>query len=341
VAAEQIKGGWSVNMINNPAQKIQNLRAMHVPNERDEEVKKHLYRLFKVDSEGNRTPEPRRSVGGMETEGVALIEAAGGGKTTAIRVVLEEAPFLAPDPETGCPRVLEIQVPSPATLKSVGLAVLEAMGMDSISVNAREWEIWKVVKHRLGVMGISVLWLDEAHDLIMAQTATETEKTLRMIKSLMQGENAVILILSGTQRLSKIMSFDTQVSRRFTMIVPSDLQHGADEDNLSQMIGAYCDEVGLEARLCDGLTSRLITASRHRFGRAVETIIIAIECALWERAKNLHLDHFAEAWAMQEGCEPQANVFLSEHWRSLQIDKEAYEYEQARTLRHRKKLERA
>jgi hypothetical protein len=111
--------------------------------------------------------------------------------------------------------------------------------------------------------------------------------------------------------------------------------------NLSHMIDAYCGEVGLEARLCDGLTSRLITASRHRFGRAVETIINAIECALWQGATTLHLDHFADAWAMQEGCEPEANVFLSEHWLSLQIDKEADEYEQARTLRHRKKLERA
>jgi hypothetical protein len=31
-----------MNAIANPARKIQNLRAMHVPNERDVEVKKHI-----------------------------------------------------------------------------------------------------------------------------------------------------------------------------------------------------------------------------------------------------------------------------------------------------------
>ena len=225
-----------------PAHRVQMLRDMHVPNERDIMLAKHLTRLFAVDAEGNTTPVPTRYAAGKETRGIVVVEAAGGGKTTSIRKVLADAPFLQENPETGQPRYLEIQVPNPATLKSVGLAILHATGMTGVSEKTTSWEIWRVVRHRLGLMGISVLWLDEAQDLVMAQSANDTENTLRMIKSLMQGHHAVIPILSGTQRLAEMTSFDPQVSRRFTKIAPPDLEHGVHDENLHGLIEGYCDE---------------------------------------------------------------------------------------------------
>ncbi|MEI4263684.1 ATP-binding protein [Roseovarius sp. D0-M9] len=329
-----------MEFIANTAAKVQNLRTLHVPNQRDQEFKKQFYRLFKVDDVGNLTAVPCRFTAGRETRGITFIEEPGGGKTTTIRTFLQEAGFLATNPETGEPCYIEIQVPSPATLKSVGLTILAALDMEGVSVNAKEWEIWKVVKHRLGVKGISVLWLDEAQDLIMARSANETESSLRMLKSLMLGDNAVIPILSGTQRLAEMTTFDPQVSRRFTKIIPSDLQHGVDEDGLAQLIEYFCGEAGISTRHSTDLPARLITASRHRFGRAVENIINAIECALWEDSRVLTVEHFGEAWAMQEGCDPSANVFFSDHWLSIQLDKGAGEYEEARTRRQQKKLER-
>tara|TARA_R110002124_G_scaffold106160_2_gene257710 strand:+ start:6678 stop:7670 length:993 start_codon:yes stop_codon:yes gene_type:complete len=322
------------------AVRIQKLRKIYVPTERDHELKKHLYRLFEVDTQGEFTSAPCRYTAGRETRGVILIEEPGGGKTTAVRTILRDAEFLALNPETGKPRYLEIQVPSPATLKSVGLAILSALGMEYVAKDAREWQIWKTVSHRLRVEGISVLWLDEAQDLIMARSANETESSLRMIKSLMQGENAVIPILSGTRRLAEVSAFDPQVSRRFTKIMPSNLQHGVDEGGLLSLVDHYCEEANIKARADTDVMARLITASRHRFGRAIDTIINAIECALLEGDKILGIEHFAEAWAMQEACDPDANIFLSEYWLSIQLDKGAEEYEEARTKRQKKKLEK-
>lgn len=43
---------------------------------------------------------------------------------------------------------------------------------------------------------------------------------------------------------------------------------------------------------------------------------------------------------MQEGCDPSENVFLSDHWLSIQLDSGAAEYDAARTKRQMKKLER-
>ncbi|SEL05040.1 TniB protein, partial [Roseovarius nanhaiticus] len=251
-----------------------------------------------------------------------------------------EAEFLAQNPETGEPRYLEIQVPSPATLKSVGFAILAALGLEGLSPKTTEGQIWAAVRQRLSVAGIRVLWLDEAQDLIMARSANETENSLRMIKSLMQGDNAVIPVLSGTRRLGEVAAFDPQVSRRFTKIMPSNLQHGVDEAGLISLVEYYCNEAAIKARVDTDVMARLITASRHRFGRGIDTIINAIECALWEDDKTLRVDHFAEAWAMQEGCDPSANVFLSDHWLSINLDAGAEEYDESRTKRQKKKLER-
>lgn len=323
-----------------PAMQIRKLREMHVPNERDDEVRRHLYRLFQVDKDGKITSEPCRYAVGKETRGVVVIEPAGGGKTTAIRSVLKEAEFLGRNPDTGLSRYLEIQVPSPATNKSVGLAILEATGMTGVTERAKVWEIWKTVAHRLGLLDIKVLWLDEAHDLVLARSASETETTLRLLKTLMQGDHAVIPILSGTQRLAELTSFDPQVSRRFTKIVPPDLQHGYDDENLHGLIAAYCGQVNIQPRVPEDLTARLITASRFRFGRAIETTVNAIECALEAQSKTLDREHFAEAWAMQEGCAPDANIFEADDWLSIPIDQGASEYEEARSKRQRKKIER-
>lgn len=317
------------------------LRAMHVPNERDEAIGKQLLRLLQRDDTGCPLALPCRFTAEKETRGIAVIEPAGGGKTTAVRRVLQSIPALTQNLETGMPRYLELQVPSPATLKSVGFAILDALAMPAKSVNAKEWEIWNAVRHRLGLLGITVLWLDEAQDLLMSKSISETENSLRMIKSLMQGPNAVIPILSGTQRLAEIMRLDPQVSRRFTRIVPADLQHGVDEGSLLGLIGAYCGKAGIAVGVSDDMPARLITASRHRFGRSVETIVNAIESALWDGATMLTTDHFAEAWAMQEGCDPGDNVFLVPDWLSIPLDAGAEEYEAARVARLRKKLEKA
>ena len=70
-----------------------------------------------------------------------------------------------------------------------------------------------------------------------------------------------------------------------------------------------------------------------RFGRAVETILNAIECAVEECAPNLTTMHFAEAWGMQEGCDWERNVFVSPNWASIELDAGAAAFEAARTAR--------
>ena len=317
-------------------QTMRRLRALHVPTGRNRDLALQLGRLLEVDDDGNQIPRPSRFTADLETRGVALIEPPGGGKTTAIRKVLSNS--VALNPPDAPSKYLCVQVPSPATLKSLGLEILRKTGLSDISERATAWEIWNLVRFRLSRTETVVLWIDEAHDLFSCRSAREIEDMLKMLKSLMQGDAAVILILSGTERLSEITSFDPQVNRRFTKIMPPDLAIGADETRLTGLMEQYAKEAGLGTDWQEAFSSRLIKASRGRFGRAVETIVNAIEVALLEGSETLSIVHFAEAWGMAEGCPWDRNIFVSPHWASEPLDAGAEAFEAARTERMTKQM---
>ncbi|WP_170783750.1 TniB family NTP-binding protein [Ruegeria lacuscaerulensis] len=312
---------------------LMELRKHHVETDRDKQILRHLNRLLMRDEHGNYLPRARRFTGDLETRGITIIEAAGSGKTTAVNRVLSRHPALQVKQGEDWPRYLRIQVPSPATLKSLGRAVLSATGLDRVAASTTAWEIWRIARHRLALLDIVVLWFDEAQDMFLSGSAREIDDMLKMLKTLMQNDSAVIPILSGTERLAEITSYDPQVNRRFTKVVPAPLAPGLDDANLLHLIEAFTDEIGLRFERDKLLAGRLIHASRCRFGRAVETILNAIECAVEECAPNLTTMHFAEAWGMQEGCDWERNVFVSPNWASIELDAGAAAFEAARTAR--------
>jgi len=320
------------------ARSLSDLRSDHVVTDRDHEILRYLNRLLEKDNQGNVLPKPRRFTSRLETRGIAIIEGSGGGKTTAIEHVLSNHPALKAQQGEELPRYLRIQVPSPASLKSLGREVLAATGLLDVPARTTAWEIWRIVRHRLSVLGIVVLWLDEAHDMFLSGSAREIDEMLKMLKSLMQNDSAVIPILSGTERLAEITKFDPQVNRRLTKVVPKPLSQGVDNENLDRLVKSYCQDVGLSGQLDETVVSRLIHASRQKFGRAVETILDAIECALEEGSATLKLEHFAEAWGMQEGCDWEQNVFVAGNWSAIELDAAAQAFEAERTVRQSRQV---
>lgn len=302
---------------------LKELRNKHVVTERDEKLERHLKRLFDVDDNGKLSHVPARSADNSETRGVILIEGSGGGKTTAIRKSLKSFEALAENPETGLPRYIEVRVESPATMKSLAKNILGELGTGEISDRVRVWQMWDLVRHRMHRQGISVLWLDEAQDMFLGGVKAETNDMFKTLKGLMQGKYAVNVILSGTERLSKIASLDQQISRRFSKIQPAALEVGADAEYLEELIGHYAGEAGLKVSFRDSLIGRLIVASRARFGRLIYFTIGAIECALQDGAKVLDVERYADIWEIEEGGDYSDNIFVRDDWGVVCLDAEA------------------
>lgn len=320
------------------------LRNHHVVTERDRDFEALLADLLEVDEQGQLTHVPIRETGGTETRGIALIEGSGGGKTTAILRALRGCPPLQNNPETGLPRYLHVKVESPATLRSLGAEILRKLGVDTVSERAKVYEIWAMVRHRLAVMGISVLWLDEAHDMFKSATSAETDNMFKMLKSLMQGEHPVILVLSGTERLSLITSIDAQVNRRFSKLRPAELKFGVDNSRLKSLVEFYARKAELKADIDEDTVVRLIHAGRHRFGRCVRILIGAIRCALQDGSDKLRQEHFEVAWGREEGCDIAQNVFAASDWQSIEladVDDEIYERERAAQQKKSRKKSKA
>lgn len=323
-----------------PQAVMQKLRSQYFKTKRHHQIQRELDRLLSVDQSGLKIASPVRFADNLETKGVLVAAKPGDGKTTAIARVLRQHRALTRTEDASFPRYVRIQVPSPATLKSLGKAILSELGVSGVSERASAMEIWSVVRHRLTLLEFVVLWIDEAQDVFLSKSAREIDDMLKTLKSLMQGDGAVIVILSGTERLLDVARYDQQVDRRFRKIVSMPLAFGSDEPKLLGLIETYCELAGLSPQVDQNTLRRLIHGSRYRFGRAIETILAAIECALYDESAVLRIQNFAEAWTSQEGCPWEKNVFVCDDWASLDLEAEADEFEAERTLRQRKQLGR-
>lgn len=285
---------------------IEALSATHVDTSREETLRQAFERLFRWEGEEVRA---RLFANDLETRGILVIGDSGSGKTELVSHFLETQAAFRGGAGVEQAGYLHVTVPSPATLKSVGLEILKALGYTQVSERRERWAIWELVKHRLTLLGINVLWVDEAHDLYASGSVREQEDLLKTLKSLMQGEHAVVLILSGTKRVADLMKVDQQVGRRFTKIELPPITFTQDGEALMALISAYAERVGLRATPTDDLVQCLIHAAHDQFGLAIEIVIGAIEMALRNGRSEVGQEDFIEYWGMQEGCSIEANVF--------------------------------
>lgn len=176
------------------------------------------------------------------------------------------------------------------------------------------------MRHRLNRPGTLELWIDEAHDRFGENSGREVRDIPKTPKSLMQGEGADIVILTGEELLDRIVAVDPQVQRRFSKMRLERVTEATRGPVLWRLIEDDCWKVDIRPPgRCD-LIGRLVHGGRGRFGRCIEGTVNAIGVALREGATTLGISHFAEGWAFQEGCEPGGNVFLSPRWMDLELD---------------------
>ncbi|UWR49781.1 TniB family NTP-binding protein [Phaeobacter inhibens] len=294
---------------------IEALSDIHVETQREEDLRAAFDRLFVWDETA---VKPRYFTKGLETRGLAVVGDPGSGKTELISHFLEnhERFHLGSDlEEAGC---LHVTVPSPATLKSVGLEILKALGYSKMSERRERWAIWEMVKHRLSLLGVRVLWIDEAHDLYASGSAREQEDLLKTLKSLMQGEHAVVVVLSGTKPVAELLKTDGQVGRRFGKIHLPPVTVASDGEAVEGLLHAFCDRAGLDAQVDSDLIHCLIAAAQSQFGLVIEISIGAIEMALYDRSAKLSRQSFVDYWGMQEGCAIEDNVFWSNRFGEFQ-----------------------
>lgn len=288
------------------AEAIRALSSIHVDTAGIGELGAAFERLFIGEGE---EVLPRKYSNYLETRGVAVVGKPGSGKTELISKFFENHrsfDLTAGIENSGC---IHVTVPNPATIKSVGLELLRALGYPETSDRRERWAIWDMVKHRLNLLGVHALWIDEAHDLYASCSAREQDDLLKMLKSLMQGEHAVVVILSGTEPIADLMAVDRQVGRRFYKLNLPSISFSSHGAGLFDLLSTFSEWVGLSAKIDEDLVRCLIAAAQQQFGLAIEISIGAIETALRIGHETLSREDFVDFWGLQEGCCIEDNVF--------------------------------
>lgn len=257
----------------------------------------------------------------QEADSLVLTAATGSGKTTAMRRLISHAntKLHASDFPEG--KIVSVTVPSPATLKSVGISILTALGMQ-LQTDRQIWYIWDLVRFHLAENNVLFLHLDEAQDLKKKGRQNELSEIVNTLKSISQDtEWPVGFLLTGTEELKEIVNFDKQLVKRMKAISFSPLTARSDALDMLSLVDSYAKRADLSFDhlvTSEDLGKRILHSSSYQFGLVIKLALFALEEALYEEALSLEPDHFARAYKDWKGCTDAFNPFLANDY--LQID---------------------
>lgn len=282
---------------------------------------RRLERIFRMLLAQQRADMADASV--LNLRGIVLIGRSGSGKTTAMREFRRSSSdLIRSDPMQEICEFIGLQVPSPATMKFLGTATLQACGYPTTRDKAAS-AIWDMVKQRLMFRKTLFLHFDEAQDLTRFQTENERRAVVNTLKSLMENSQwPVSLILTGTPELKAIINQDPQLARRLYPIEIDRLNACCDAAAVLDLLRHYVRRAGcsLEDDLAgEGFAQRLMHAADYEFGLMAELIVQALSAALFTEGvqTTLRLGHFGDVFHMRSNAVDGLNPFLAEDFRRI------------------------
>lgn len=256
-----------------------------------------------------------------EARGIVLVGGPGSGKSTAIQRLFLKHPdiqILRDDKVEA--DVVSFPVPSPATLKSVGLSCLKGLGYP-LRRDRTASIIWDLVQAHLRQRKVLFMHLDEMQDLHVNRSQSETQSVVNTLKSLMQNSSwPVGLVLSGTRALKDLVNLDPQLSRRLIPIEFVEINSTANNASVATVISQYADtaRLSLNPTVLDAEhLRRLIHAAANELGLVIEMVIAAIEEALLRQEVCLTIDAFRRAYRRKAGCPDVLNPIVADDWRAI------------------------
>ena len=293
---------------------IQDLRAAYMPTKAYRKLEQNFHMLLeqrRADMEDGVTSNVR---------GIVLIGQSGSGKTTAMReLIRQNKKLIASNTEKDICEFVGLQVPSPATMKFVGSATLQALGFP-YSRDQSGPVVWDLVKRQLRLRRTLFLHLDEAQDLARYQTDKERQSVVNTLKSLMENSQwPVGLILTGMPDLKDIINQDAQLARRLYPIEIDrlhDLQHA---DPVMQLVKGYVQRAGVamsDELQTEHFVRRLMHAADYEFGLLAELTVQAITEAMTAMGLSgaLKMSHFADVFHARSAAVDGLNPFIAEDY---------------------------
>lgn len=259
-----------------------------------------------------------------ETRGVLVTGQTGAGKTALIRRNLIRHDGIGLTDGMGPGNALYLRVPAEATLKGVAAKILAETGYDKFSPRLNAMELWEMAVRRFAVRNISILWIDEAHHML--EITKEVPAVLRRLKSLMQGEKSLALIISGIPKLDEKIRTDQETDERFNRIQLGPMRTDQEREDLRRFVELCCSLVKIAPIEDPDFIGRLEFATHGSFGRSIEFCHSAILRALRRGDGQLTLADFRHVLQLKRGF-PDVGPFDTMDWPRLKESLESRGWE--------------
>ena len=267
------------------------ISARYLKNRRDDAFMVSLKSILSVDASGTIVPEPVYDPLSDEVYGLAVLGESGEGKSSLIRRNLGTMPNLHMVNEQGEGNYLYVKIENEPSVKALTKLLLERSGYGRISHSAKGDVLWTMLLHRISLLGIKLIWIDEAHHVFRPGPGRDLVSSLRAMKTLLKGQNAPAIILSGIPQLNEHLVKDRETSRRFFRHTLNAEGLGTEDiPRLRKFIEQCCISIGMTPPKDPSYVERLLFANNQSLGNTLFLVKHSIRYALNNRHGALDLD---------------------------------------------------
>lgn len=232
----------------------------------------HLIDIFEMDDNGQRTAEPRLDPLTDETKGLMVLGQSGDGKSALLMRALRVDDALKEFKVNQGGNTLFITVPPEATIKNLAEIILADTGYDRVNPKLRAADAWQMARHRLGLLGIKTLVIDECHHIFRPGAGRDIPAAIQALKHIMQSKDRVALIVAGVPSLK--LAIQSEVSgetmRRFNEFSLGRIRTGSRGATIFSKNFMKCSQIlGIDIAEVDALPQRILFAEHGQIGKSV------------------------------------------------------------------------
>ncbi|TFL18458.1 TniB family NTP-binding protein [Jannaschia formosa] len=306
------------------AAKIAWLEARYLKTARDATFHDYLREIMEVGPDGAILPRPARDPLTDECRGIALVGNSDEGKSTLLRRNLAQLPGFRgmASGEDGGNYILQ-PVPQDATEKGLGIELARTTSYPGFAARTTSYDVWKVATTRMRNLEVGLLVIDEAHHILRSGAGRDRKGALQSLKSLLQGDASIAVILAGVPALEDALMEDRETDRRFIKLRLDRIAMNGDEmDRLRLFLDRCCTSLGLNFPEDRSFADRIAFGCGGNLGGSVKLAKTVLRRAIMAGAREIDLPSAAQALRMMRGTSGDG-PFAFGDWAAIRKDLEA------------------
>lgn len=293
------------------------LEGKYLKTARDLDFQDYLREIMEIGPDGTILPRPAEDPLTGEKRGLAIIGGSNEGKSTLLKRNLGSLAGFERMAQGSQGNYLLETVPQNATEKGLGEEVARTTGYGKFRGRPTVYEIWKVASHRMRERGVGLLCIDEVHHILRSGSGRDTKGSLQSLKSLLQGPNAVGVIIAGVPALEDLLAQDEETDRRFLKLRLESVKSSSGEmERLKLFIDRCCTSLGIASPVDPTLAERIVFACRGQLGGSAKFAKAIIRRAIIGGQGQIDLHAAGKVFEMhRSGTGP--SPFAPDDWSKL------------------------